>query len=376
MKSNFWIKRGISFAACLVMISATTVAAAGNTRLIHSQGQYTLNSTEGPVIIDADDIEDNAEAIAALQGQLGGLSFRYGTEKDMGISDNEDKSYYWSKDTSGNWVKVGAVGTAVATDVLTGKKFSSEAGVDIPGSMPNPTSANVTYYNGGDNESSGATSTTPKVVTISNDTDTTASHTDNVSQINLGVNEQIIIPHGYYNKDIVIKNSVANRGSDIPDSGIIAFNGEYEAGYYPAFSVDIAVNNQIAALNAETMSCSGGTYTCKAQKEILSIQKFQASTWAQVAPGEGPGPENQYTHGWSCSGRLYIKRTDGTEETITQQYAGLSDRGYYGYAVNGLVELNQGDKLIAEYRGYMPLAPWTHSVSNNVSFQAYGVRFK
>ncbi len=215
MKGKFWIKRGISLAACLVMISATTVVAAENTRLIHSQGQYTLNSTEGPATIDTDDIEDNAEAIAALQGQLGGLSFRYGTEKDMGISDNEDKSYYWSKDTSGNWVKVGAVGTAVATDVLTGKKFSSEAGVDIPGSMPNPTSANVTYYDGGNNDSSGATSTTPKVVTISNDTDTTASHTDNMSQINLGINEQITIPHGYYNKDIVIKNGVANRGGFI-----------------------------------------------------------------------------------------------------------------------------------------------------------------
>lgn len=237
MKSNFWIKRGMSLVACLVMISATTVAAAGNTRLIHSQGQYTLNSTEGPIIIDTDDIEDNAEAIAALQGQLGGLSFRYGTEKDMGISDNEDKSYYWSKDTSGNWVKVGAVGSAVATDVLTGKKFSSEAGVDIPGSMPNPTSANVTYYNGGDNESSGATSTTPKVVTISNDTDTTASHTDNVSQINLGVNEQITIPHGYYNKDIVIKNGVANRGSLRADNT--------EVGYYDDIDIGSLISSQI-----------------------------------------------------------------------------------------------------------------------------------
>ncbi|AOZ97824.1 hypothetical protein bhn_II025 (plasmid) [Butyrivibrio hungatei] len=343
------------------MLSLTfgvTVGATGTkTDSIKSRGNIEYdsdNDDEPEVLFYSDDLTTISTGIDSLNKQISVLSSSFDTLSDT-------TSQYKSAIISGLNGNVYSKANIPADTSFTEL-------VGYINNIPAPTTAVGSYYDGGDNNGLG--------VGISASNPNVEVNVDGVSTINIGANESITLPSGYYPNDITIQNNVVNRSSDIPESGIISFNGEYEAGYYPAFSVDVAVNNQIAALNAETMSCSGGTYTCEAQKEILSIQKFQASTWAQVEPGEGPGPENQYTHGWSCSGRLYIKRTDGTEETITQQNAGLYASGYYGYAVNGLVELNQGDKLIAEYRGYMPLPPWTHSVSNNVSFQAYGVRFK
>ena len=256
MKRSFWLKRGISVAAAMALLAATTVSAAGD-RIVSSTGQYTINNPDGTtVLIDTDDIEANAQAIAGLQGQLGNLSFKYGTEAEVSENSSKDnsKGYYWSKDSSGKWVKIGAVGTAIASDVLTGKKFSSESGVDIEGTMPNPSTASVnTSYGSGNNDKIGATT-----VSINNSADTTESH-DNVEQINLGINESITIPHGYYNKDIVINNGVANRGSNSLANYITPTNTAFPDGYYPTSKLNEIYNAGV--LNGNVTGFKGATVT-------------------------------------------------------------------------------------------------------------------
>lgn len=185
------------------------------------------------MLLDTDDIEANAEAIAGLKGQLGGLSFKYATEEDaLGSGDNE-KGYYWSKDASGNWVKIGAVGSAVPSDVLVTKKFSSESGVDIEGTMPNPTSAAVSKR---ENPTSNLLVGTDRIA-INNGTNTTEAHDTGSTLINLGVGEQLTLPHGYYNKDIVISNGDMHKGS--ADVILTSDNKTVTmpAGYYDEFTI-------------------------------------------------------------------------------------------------------------------------------------------
>lgn len=237
------LKRIIAPVACIILLSATTVSAQGD-RLVSSIGRYAINSDNGSIVVDTDDIEANAQAIAGLQGQLGGLSFRFATEKDVNGSGDDTKGYYWSKDpsdpTGEKWVKVGAVGSAISSDVLDGKKFSSEAGVDIEGTMPNPTSASISAVTNPSTNLTAGGST----VTINNNANTADDHSSNVSQINLGIGEQITIPHGYYNKDIVITNGVSNRGST--PTCILTENVKsqtFPAGYYDTFTVFAEIPN-------------------------------------------------------------------------------------------------------------------------------------
>lgn len=242
MFNTVFIKRGAAVGVSALLLITTTVSAQGD-RLVRSNGRYSVTPENGSILIDTDDIETNAQAIARLQGQLGGLSFKYATEKDVTGTGDDNKGYYWSLDpddpTGEKWVKVGAVGSAVSSDVLVGKKFSSEAGVDIEGSMPNPTSANIsTTANPTTNLSAGS-----ETVTINNGIDTTEAHDTDVTQINLGVGEQITIPHGYYNKDIVITNGDANRGSSPVYLTAANKSVTLPAGYYDSFTVTTDVTS-------------------------------------------------------------------------------------------------------------------------------------
>lgn len=230
-------KRIIALGASTVLLSGVTVVA-NEPRLVKSEGQYAINSEEGNMLLDTDDIEANAEAIAALRAQLGGLSFKYGTEKDVGASDKDDKGYYWSQTPEGEWVKIGAVGNAKPSDVLVGKRFSSESGVDIDGTMPNPTTAPVAQAtNPTENLKIGADSQD-----IKNGTGTLEEHNTDVSEINLGVNEQITMPYGYYNKDVVINNGVSNKGAS--EVIIDAQHKEVTlpAGYYSSVHITTTLN--------------------------------------------------------------------------------------------------------------------------------------
>ena len=229
MNSKEVFKKLFALGTSTFLLAGVAVQAQGD-RLVSSVGRYSVNTGNGTILIDTDDIEQNAEAIQALNGQLGGLSFKYGTEKDVGNGEDTTKGYYWSQDENGNWVKIGAVGNAIESEVLAGRKFSSEKGVDIIGTMPAPTRAEVgTRENPSSSLSVGSTS-----VALNNSTDTTQAHDDNVSHIDLGVGEQITIPHGYYNKDIVITNGVSNKGSldfnPADNETIMLSEGYYESG--------------------------------------------------------------------------------------------------------------------------------------------------
>ena len=124
------VKRTIAIVGTMVL-TFSTVASAEESRLTNSNGVITINTADGSVSIDADDIENNAQALEVLDGQLGGLSFKY------------EGGYYWAKvGTDGTWKKIGAVGIAAPWMVLknaAGKDitFSSQSGVDIAGAMEN-----------------------------------------------------------------------------------------------------------------------------------------------------------------------------------------------------------------------------------------------
>ena len=124
------VKRTIAIVGAMIMTLSTAISAK-DARLINSKGVINLNTNEGSVSIDTDDIEDNAQALAGLDSQLGGLSFKH------------EDGYYWAKvGEDGSWEKIGAVGSAEPWMVLksAGAKnitFSSESGVDIAGTMEN-----------------------------------------------------------------------------------------------------------------------------------------------------------------------------------------------------------------------------------------------
>lgn len=227
MRKTKLLKRGVSLALSALLLSSTTAFA--EDKIINSQGRYELKSPDGvDVVIDTSDIENNASAIAQMQGQLGGLSFRYATEKEAVDGEDDTKKYYWSLNDNGDWVKIGAVGNALGSDVLTGKKFSSEEGVDIEGSMPRPTSVKTTdAYSRGDNTGSDETVAVNNLqATDSPDSETT---------INLGISQAVTIPRGYYNGNIIIQNNIANKSSQLSASVLEYLSDNtktIEDGYY------------------------------------------------------------------------------------------------------------------------------------------------
>ena len=100
------INRTIAIVGTMAL-TFSTVASAEETRIVNSNGVVTINTAEGPASIDADDIENNAQALAVLDGQLGGLSFKH------------EGGYYWAKvGEEGAWEKIGAVGSAEPWMVL------------------------------------------------------------------------------------------------------------------------------------------------------------------------------------------------------------------------------------------------------------------
>ena len=327
MIGTVFIKRGAAVGVSALLLITTTVSAQGD-RLVSSNGRYSVNPENGSILIDTDDIEANAQAIARLQGQLGGLSFKYATEKDATGTGDDNKSYYWSLDpddpTGEKWVKVGAVGSAVSSDVLVGKKFSSEAGVDIEGSMPNPTSANISATtNPTTNLSVGS-----ETVTINNGIDTMEAHDTDVTQINLGVGEQITIPHGYYNKDIVISNGVSNKGSLTSTST--------DNGYY----IDIASGLQESYKNGYDKGVVDGTASSA------------GSTAAKVTY------TINHTHVASCKAKPYILSSDGAawdEGNGRDTYAswdivcGACRRTFNGQGNIGEVEKEHAKNVVRRY---------------------------
>ena len=129
------IQRGIInktiIAICSLALSFCTGIHAEELRLTNSNGIITINTNDGSVTIDTDDIEDNAQALDALEGQLNNIYFKY------------ESGYYWAKSSADSeWEKIGAVGNTEPWMVLknTGDKditFSSQSGVDIAGAMEN-----------------------------------------------------------------------------------------------------------------------------------------------------------------------------------------------------------------------------------------------
>ncbi len=214
MNKNHLIKKGISVVACALLLSSTTVSA--TERLVESQGEFITENPDGtPVILDTDDIESNARKIAQLTDQVGGLSFRYGTEKDMGVGDDDSKGYYWAKTADGSWEKIGAIGEAIPANVLVDRTFSSENGVDISGTMIIAQEAYAEYYADGQNDKTGATPSGSVTVDINNTADTVnaeAIHTEDITDVTVGINESLTKPYGFYDKDMIVRNGVLNNG--------------------------------------------------------------------------------------------------------------------------------------------------------------------
>lgn len=351
MDSRGILKKGVALLSSTILLSATMVVAA-EPRLIISKGQYAINSDNGSIVVDTNDIEANAEAIAGLKGQLGGLSFKYGTEKDVGVSNNDDKGYYWTIDGSGNYVKIGAVGDALPSDVLVGKKFSSESGVDISGTMPLPQNAVVAKATNPSTNLSAGTS-----AAINNSANTSEAHNTGTSQINLGIGEQITIPHGYYNKDIVIANGVSNKGvlSFSPSNkstatvqagyytgGTLTSDGayntgysqgvtnadarsnpasyNYKSGYNAGYAEGIAKSQSATANVVYTISHTHGEY-CKPTASYSEIAAHQE--WENIGEKDNPNYTWVWYHGIRCNvcGRSWSKSSgSGIPSMPTDKY--------------------------------------------------------
>lgn len=104
------------------------------------------------------------------------------------------------------------------TDIINGLNSSVYAKANISSdasfeqiiekinNIPAPTTAVGTYSTGGDNTGLG--------VGLSSSTPQADVNIDGVTTLNLGIDEAITLPSGYYPNDITIKNNVANRGSN------------------------------------------------------------------------------------------------------------------------------------------------------------------
>ena len=92
----------------------------------------------------------------------------------------------------------------------------------------------ASFYGNGNNENNGITAGESKALALD---------ADNVSYLDLGVEEQITLPCGYYAHDVVIKNGVANRGSNSVVLTSTNNTATFEPGYYSGFTVTTNISN-------------------------------------------------------------------------------------------------------------------------------------
>ncbi|AOZ97826.1 hypothetical protein [Butyrivibrio hungatei] len=183
----------------------TVVASETKADSIKSRGNIEYdsdNDDEPEVLFYSDDLTTISTGIDSLNEQISVLSSSFDTLSDT-------TSQYKSAIISGLNGNVYSKANIPADTSFTEL-------VGYINNIPAPTTAVGNYYDGGDNSGLG--------VGISSSNPTVGVDVDGISTINIGVNESITLPSGYYPNDITIQNSVANRGALSKESS--------EDGYY------------------------------------------------------------------------------------------------------------------------------------------------
>ncbi|WP_026653384.1 hypothetical protein [Butyrivibrio proteoclasticus] len=218
-------KKLLGASLVLSLAFATTVGATGTTTdSIKSRGNIEYDADkdgEPEVLFYSEDLTTISTGIDSLNQQISVLSSSFDTLTD---TTSQYKSDIISGLNSNVYAKANIPADASFTDLI-----------NYINNIPAPTTAVGNFYNGGDNSGLG--------VGISSSNPTADVNVDGVTTINIGVNESITLPSGYYPNDITIQNNVANRGSNNVLLSTNSNSATLPAGYYDEFTVSTDIKN-------------------------------------------------------------------------------------------------------------------------------------
>lgn len=190
--------------------------------------------------------------------------------------------------------------------------------------IPAPTTATATYYNDGDNTGQG----------ISNPADEIDINIEDTSHIDLGINESITLPSGYYPNGITISNNIANRSS----TAFSALTEQgYPAGYYLPDQLSEIYNQGV--LNGNVTVLSGVSYNLIHQ-HLDANNNIHASDSDYVLTAGGCYTKQGTYQSWEAVGshverhevpKGYVYNGNGEQYwdgTMVTEYRSVTDYGY------------------------------------------------
>lgn len=242
-------KRLLGASLVLSLAFATSVGAAATSEKIQSRGNIEYDSNEDgepDVLFYSSDLASISSGLNSLDAQVSVLNSNY----DELISQTLSYKSQIIKGLNSNiYAKSNVSEDASFTELI-----------DCINNIPAPTTAVGKYYTAGDNSGLG--------VGIEPSNPTADVDVDGITTINIGVNESITLPSGYYPNDITIQNNVVNRGSftTLLTSEQNAVN--LPAGYYNGLSISTdltKINGKITYTlghhHTGSASSGGGCYT-------------------------------------------------------------------------------------------------------------------
>ena len=125
--------------------------------------------------------------------------------------------------------------------------------VEYDDTLEGISSLTASYYSSGNNDSLGVG------ITSSSGTKEVVLSTSGAYTLDLGINESITLPTGYYANPITINNGVANRGSNSLANYITPTNTAFPDGYYPTSKLNEIYNAGV--LNGNVTGFKGATVT-------------------------------------------------------------------------------------------------------------------
>ena len=187
---------------------------------------------------------------------------------------------------------------------------------------------------------------------------------DGVSELNLGVDESITLPSGYYPNPITVKNNVANRGSAQVVLDKNKKTATLSSGYYDAVNVSTTLNPtgsivyHIGHVHTGSSSAYGGCYTVKhgSQRTVTCSGYSAREDWGGWYDEDGDGVATQHhfwiydcPHGQSAYGdgpTSYVSVTHTVNDVYYSLGCGLSE-GQHTRDTSDISTLTANEKIIS-----------------------------
>lgn len=311
------IKTGIIVSAIMIAIPCAVSATSPNLSM-DSKGrfEYDENKDNNPeTVLDAGDLSRLSSQSEVLSENISSLEEKYNTlQSSFSSAQNQLEKFQ-------------TIGDATPADILVGKTAWVD-GQLVTGTINKISSAPVSTYTADSN-----TPSTEKDGNVS---------VGNADTVNLGINQKITMPAGYYNENTIINNQVKDKGSVKVSFTKAIQSVTLDSGYYDGLSFDttdlyMAGYKDGKEQNAQTQTTYDKITICPGEYGLFTSDSSSAEKTftgpsydgitTDITPKEG-----YYSTGWTtdmADGAIKLTQTYAKKQEASTETINLTSGSYY-----------------------------------------------